>query len=70
VFEGTEASFPLSPVWSPDGTKILFAMDPDNDEFEHHPNFFVVMPADGGADPVRVQGTPAGSFSRWPTWFD
>ena len=70
VFEGTEASFPLSPAWSPDGTKVLFAMDPDNDEFEHHPNFFVVMPADGGADPVKVRGTPAGSFSRWPTWFD
>jgi hypothetical protein len=67
VFEGTATSFPLSPTWSPDGTKILFALDATNDEFKHLPNFFVVMPADGSADPVRVTGTMG--FSRWPSWF-
>jgi hypothetical protein len=70
VFEGSTTTFPLSPTWSPDGTQILFAMDADNDEFEHRPNFFVVMPADGSADPVKVRGTAPGSFSRWPTWFE
>jgi WD40-like Beta Propeller Repeat len=70
VFEGAATSFPVSPTWSPDGARILFAMGADNDEFEHHPNFFVVMPADGSADPVRVSGTADGSFSRWPTWFE
>lgn len=68
VFEGTNTTFPLSPTWSPDGTKILFAMDPTNDEFEHRPNFFVVIPSDGTAAPASVSGTEG--FSRWPTWFD
>lgn len=70
MFDGTATSFPLSPTWSPDGTRILFAMDGDNDEFEHQPNVFVVMPADGSGPPVTVRGTARGSFSRWPTWFE
>lgn len=70
VFEGMGTSFPLAPTWSPDGTKLLFAMDANNDEFKHVPNFFVVMPADGSSDPVRISGTDTKGFSRWPTWFE
>lgn len=70
LYDGPPTAFPLSPTWSPDGREIVFAMNPNNDEFEHRPNFFAVIAADGSTEPMTVRGTGDGTFSRWPSWFD
>jgi Tol biopolymer transport system component len=66
VFADPAGGFPITPTWARDGSRILFAVDPTNDEFTHPPNSFVVIAADGsGAE--AVAGTTG--FSRWPEWW-
>jgi Tol biopolymer transport system component len=57
----------ISPTWSPDGSQILFALDPTNEEFTHPDNTFDVIHADG-TDLQQVIGTP--DFKRWPEWWE
>lgn len=47
LFHGPATRFPITPVWSPDGRSILFALDPTNDAFSHPDNALWTMTADG-----------------------
>lgn len=67
VFEGPGGGFPIDPVWSPDGTQIMFVLHPINDRFQHLPNVLYVMRADG-TSLTRLIATPdfKGSLEWWP----
>jgi dipeptidyl aminopeptidase/acylaminoacyl peptidase len=47
LFSDPQGRFPIAPLWSPDGTSILFALDPSNDAFKHEPNGLYTVTADG-----------------------
>jgi len=49
LFEDPEGGFPLAPVWSPDGSKVMFQIDASNDAFEHPDDAIYVINADGTA---------------------
>lgn len=66
LFVDPAGGFPITPTWSPDGSQILFALDPTNDEFQHPPNTFAVINADGTGFSL-VAGTTG--FNRWPDWW-
>ncbi|MBA2381442.1 MAG: PD40 domain-containing protein [Chloroflexi bacterium] len=66
VFVDPAGGFPITPTWSCDGSQILFALDPTDDEFKHADNAFQVIGADG-SHPEPVKGTTG--FSRWPEWW-
>ena len=52
VFEDPEGRFVRAPVWSPDGSKIMFYLHPTSDNFQHAANEIYVVNADGsGLDP-------------------
>lgn len=42
-----ETWFGSHPAWSPDGTQIVFALNPIADDYEHRPNALAVINADG-----------------------
>ena len=46
VFEDLGA-FPIDPIWSPDGSQIMFMLDPITDRFTHPNNDLYVMRSDG-----------------------
>ncbi|WP_346384403.1 hypothetical protein [Nocardioides sp.] len=58
--------FASHPTWSPDGRQILFALNPVADYYDHPPNAFYVMDADGTG--VR-QVFDDGQFKREAEWF-
>lgn len=47
VFEDPSGGFPVAPVWSPDGSKMMFELEPINDWFQHPDNAIYVINADG-----------------------
>ena len=47
VYTDKDGGFVLTPDWSPDGTQIVFALDPHNDEYAHPPNKVYIINADG-----------------------
>ncbi len=47
VFEDPSGGFPIDPIWSPDGTQIMFMLDPISDRFTHPDNVLCVMRSDG-----------------------
>ena len=67
VFTDPDGGFPITPTWSPNGSEILFALDPTNDEFAHVPNMFALIRSDG-TQLRRVVGTTG--FNRWPEWWN
>ncbi len=56
VFADSQGRFPLDPLWSPDGSHILLALDPTNDAFKH-PNNGLYTITDQGTQPQLVVGT-------------
>jgi Tol biopolymer transport system component len=65
VFSGDDGRFALTPTWSPDGTKLMFSIDPSAAEFSHPDNGLYVMNADG-TDLALVIGGP--DFKREADW--
>jgi Tol biopolymer transport system component len=65
LFEDSEGRFAVTPTWSPDGKKIMFALDPPEDEFEHPPNGIYVIDADGTNLTQVIGGS---DFKREPEW--
>lgn len=47
LFSDAQGRFPLAPTWSPDGSHIIFALDPTNDEFAHPDNGLYTITAQG-----------------------
>ena len=58
--------FASHPTWSPDGPRILFALNPVADFYTHPANAFYVMDADGSR--LRQVG-PSGPYKREAEWF-
>ena len=66
VFADRRGRFPIQPVWSPDGSKILFALDPTNDQFTHPFNGLYLIRADGSHLQLLIGGN---SFKSQPEWW-
>ncbi len=47
LFVDRAGRFPIEPTWSPDGSQILFGLDPTNDQFAQPPNGLYVINANG-----------------------
>ena len=58
--------FPIQPDWSPDGSHIVFALDPTNDQFTHPDNALYTITAQG-TDPQPVNGSH--DFKNSPEWW-
>ncbi len=67
LFEDPLGRFVSHPAWSPDGTEIMFALNPIADDFEHRPNGLFVIKADG-SNLRQVMG--GNDFKREPEWFE
>ncbi|MEO6145050.1 MAG: hypothetical protein ABIP19_13820 [Dermatophilaceae bacterium] len=65
LFQGTATRFPIQPTWSPDASKILFGLDPTNDQFAHPANSLDTINADGTGLQV-VDASP--NFKSTPEW--
>lgn len=65
IFEDDEGRFASHPTWSPDGSMIMFALNPIADDFEHRPNGLYVMKADGSDVQLVIGGN---DFKRAPEW--
>jgi WD40-like Beta Propeller Repeat len=66
VYEDPSGRFPIDPVWSPDGTQIMFMLDPISDRFTHPNNVLYVMRSDG-TGLTKLIDTP--DFKSSPEWW-
>lgn len=66
VFEDPGGGFPIDPIWSPDGSQIMFMLDPISDRFSHPNNVLYVMRSDG-TGLTRLIDTP--DFKSSPEWW-
>ncbi len=65
LFIDVEGRFAITPTWSPDGTRIMFALDPTANPFSHPMNGIYVIDADGTGLTLVIGGS---DFKREPTW--
>lgn len=65
VFTDADGRFPITPDWSADGTQILFALSPINDEWQHPANEIYVVEADGRGLTLVIGGP---DFKREIEW--
>ena len=65
LFQGSAGRFPIQPVWSPDGLRVLFCLDPSNDQFKHPDNALYVMNRDGSG--LKAIFDPEG-YASMPKW--
>jgi len=71
IFLGSDPAYPtrsyaVGPVWSPDGSQIMFALDPIADWFAHPPNAIYVINADGSG---LAQVTGGSTFKTMVDWW-
>jgi Tol biopolymer transport system component len=66
VFEDPDGGFPIDPIWSPDGSQIMFMLDPISDRFMHPNNVLYVMRSDG-TGLTKLIDTP--DFKSSPEWW-
>jgi Tol biopolymer transport system component len=67
VFEDSDGRFATVPTWSPDGSQILFALNPTSDSFVHEPNALYMIDADGTNLTLVVGGS---DFYGSPEWWE
>ena len=65
VYEDDEGRYASHPTWAPDGSMIMFALNPIANDFEHVPNGLYVMNADGSGVQLVLDGN---DFKRAPEW--
>ena len=66
MFADPQGAFPRGPEWSPDGSQILFALDPTNDAFTHPNNVFYLINANGTSLQL-INGSA--DFKAKPDWW-
>jgi Tol biopolymer transport system component len=66
VFEDPGGGFPIDPIWSPDGSQIMFMLDPISDRFMHPNNVLYVMWCDGTG---LTKLTDTADFKSSPEWW-
>jgi hypothetical protein len=66
VYEDPDGGFAIYPVWSPDGTQIMFSIHPINDAFEHVDNEIHAVNADGTGLTLVAGGS--GFKTAWDWW--
>jgi Tol biopolymer transport system component len=65
VYKDDEGRYAITPTWSPDGSMIMFALDPTPNPFEHPVNSLYVIEADGTGLTKVIGGA---NFKREPIW--
>ncbi|HYT80924.1 MAG TPA: hypothetical protein VEQ37_17040 [Actinomycetota bacterium] len=65
LFDDPDGGFPGAPVWSPDGRKIMFQIDPINDAFQHPDNAIYVINADGTGLTLVIDGPGRTGVTDW-----
>ncbi len=65
VFQDPKGRYAATPTWSPDGSMIMFALDPTPNPFDHPTNGLYVIHADGSALTEVIGGA---DFKREPVW--
>ena len=65
VYRDPDGRYAITPDWSPDGTMIVFGLDPAPDPFEHPPNAVYVVREDGSGLTQLFDG---GDFKREFAW--
>ncbi len=65
VFEDPEGRFARAPVWSPDGSRIMFYLHPVTDNFEHAANEIYVINADGSGLTLLIGGPTYKFVTEW-----
>jgi Tol biopolymer transport system component len=60
-----EGNWAITPTWSPDGSLIMFGLDPSPDPFAHPDNGLYVIRADGSDLTLFLGGA---DFKREPVW--
>jgi Tol biopolymer transport system component len=66
VFEDPDGGFPIDPIWSPDGSQIMFMLDPISDRFTHPNNYLYVVRSDGTG---LTQLIGYSEFMNSPEWW-
>jgi Tol biopolymer transport system component len=65
VYRDDTRRWAITPTWSPDGSMIMFALDPTGNPFGHPRNSLYVVRANG-TGLTKVLGGP--NFKREPVW--
>ena len=65
VFEDPEGRFARAPVWSPDGSRIMFYLHPISDNFQHDTNEIYVINADGSGFTLVIGGPTYKFVTEW-----
>jgi Tol biopolymer transport system component len=65
VFEDPDGGFAGAGVWSPDGSRIMFQIDPMSDFFQHPDNEIYVIRADGTGLTLVVGGPGYKGVTEW-----
>ena len=65
VFHDPKGNWAITPSWSPDGSMIVFALDPTANPFAHPHNGLYVVRSDGTGVTLLLGGD---NFKREPVW--
>jgi Tol biopolymer transport system component len=65
VFKDRNGRYAITPTWSPDGSMIMFALDPSRNPFSHPSNGLFVVQSDGSGLQQVIGGD---DFKREPVW--
>jgi Tol biopolymer transport system component len=65
VFKDVSGRYAATPTWSPDGSMIMFALDPTPNPFDHPTNGLYAIQADGSGLAEVIGGN---NFKREPVW--
>ena len=65
VFEDPQGRFARAPVWSPDGSRIMFYLHPISDNFQHDANAIYVINADGSGQSLLIGGRGFKFVTEW-----
>ena len=65
TFKDASGRYAVTPTWSPDGSMIMFALDPTPNQFDHPTNGLYVINSDGSGLDKIIAGN---DFKREPVW--